>query len=255
MQYFKTHIRVSTSFALREVATRYGKHPGGYIWALLEPVSYVVLMSFLFGALARHPALGTSFPLFFATGFIAFALYSDTYRYLTSSISANRALLSYPTVAPIDAFVGRFILQSITSLLVALVILTAARMTEPHALALNWKALLEAVFYAWALALGMAFFNAALFQRYSLYEKLYSIVTKPLLLLSGVFYVPSLLPSPFREYMLLNPLTHVVILLREGFYGQSPLDGVDRFYLAEWSACLLFVGMLTFTLIPFARER
>ncbi len=60
---------------VREMSTRFGSKPGGYIWALLEPVGYIAMMTVIFGAIAHTPALGTNFILFFATGYLGYQLY------------------------------------------------------------------------------------------------------------------------------------------------------------------------------------
>jgi capsular polysaccharide transport system permease protein len=251
----KSHMRVVFAFIVREIATRYGRSPGGYLWAVVEPVAYVGMMSLLFGALARTPALGTSFPLFFATGYIGYSMYNGMAGYLSSSLSANKNLLQYPLVAPIDPFVGRAILQGLTSVVVAAVILWVAWLTEPHPSEINWAALIEATGLAWLLAAGVALTNIVLFERFKLYEKIFAIVTRPLFLLSGVFYVPEQMPHPFQEVLLANPITQCIVLFREGFYGATVTDGFDMSYLFWCVLATLFVGMFTFTMWPVGRLR
>ena len=175
--------------------------------------------------------------------------------YLTSSISANRNLFSYPIVAPIDAVVARFILQGATSVLVSGVIIGAALYQMRHVPSIGWPQILEAIFFAWVMATGIALTNIVLFFRYPLYQNIFNIVTRPLFLLSGVFYIPSEMPHPIGDILLMNPITHVVILFREGFYGGGGKDGLDVFFLAEASLAALFVGIVLFTLVPVARER
>ncbi|SFB59583.1 capsular polysaccharide transport system permease protein [Rhizobium sp. NFR07] len=255
LENFKSHMRVVFAFIVREMATRYGRSPGGYLWAILEPVAYVGMMSVLFGALARAPALGTSFPLFFATGYIAYSMYNGMAGYLSSSVSANKNLLQYPLVAPIDPFVGRAILQGLTSIVVATVILRVAWLTEPHPPAIGWAALIEATGFAWILASGIALTNIVLFQHFKIYEKIFAIVTRPLFLLSGVFYVPEQMPHPLREVLLWNPITQCIVLFREGFYGPTTTDGLDMNYLFWCVLGTAFVGMLTFTMWPIGRIR
>jgi capsular polysaccharide transport system permease protein len=250
-----SHLRVVFAFIVREIASRYGRSPGGYLWAVVEPVAYVGMMSLLFGALARTPAMGTSFPLFFATGYIAYSMYNGMAGYLSSAISANKSLLQYPLVAPIDPFIGRAILQAMTSAMVAVIILWIARQTEPHPHEILWTALIEAIGLAWILAAGVALTNVVLFERFKLYEKIFGIITRPLFLLSGVFYVPSQMPHPFQDVLLANPITQIIILFREGFYGQSVTDGFDMSYLFWWVLPVAFVGLFTFTMWPVGRLR
>ena len=69
--------RTVVALILREMATTYGRSAGGYIWAILEPVLGVALLSAVFSMALQHPGLGTNFPLFYATGFLPFAMFND----------------------------------------------------------------------------------------------------------------------------------------------------------------------------------
>ncbi|MBR9762451.1 MAG: sugar ABC transporter permease, partial [Rhodobacteraceae bacterium] len=61
---------------LREMATSQGRAPGGYLWAVLEPVAGITLMSLIFSLALRNPSLGVTFPLFYATGMLPFTLFT-----------------------------------------------------------------------------------------------------------------------------------------------------------------------------------
>ncbi|MCK8780590.1 ABC transporter permease [Rhizobium sp. NTR19] len=250
-----SHLRVVFAFIVREIASRYGRSPGGYLWAVVEPVAYVGMMSLLFGALARTPAVGTSFPLFFATGYIAYNMYNGMVGYLSSAISSNKSLLQYPLVAPIDPFIGRGILQAATSVVVAIIVLWGAYLTDPFPHEIIWSALLQATAFAWTLAAGIALTNVVLFERSKLYEKVFGVITRPLFLLSGIFYVPSQMPHPFQDILLASPITQIVILFREGFYGASVMDGFDMSYLFWWALTVISMGFFIFTMWPVVRLR
>ncbi|SMF66043.1 capsular polysaccharide transport system permease protein [Xaviernesmea oryzae] len=255
MYYLKLHTRIVSAFIIREIASRYGRSPGGYLWAFLQPIAFIVLMSLIMGSLGRMPALGESFPLFYATGFLSFNLYKGMETYLASAVRANKPLMSYPTVAPIDAVAGRFILEGATSLIVSIVILGGAMVFVRHPVQLQWTHIFEAIALAWTLALGVALMNIVLFFRFPLYEKAFGIVMRPLFLLSGVFYVPGEMPHPAREFLLDNPVTHLIMLFRWGFYGDRAAQGLDIWFLSEFTLGTLFVGMCIFTFWPVGRER
>lgn len=244
----KTYIRVVAAMIVREMSTRFGRKPGGYIWALLEPAGYIAMMTVIFGALARAPALGTSFVLFFATGYLGYQLYQAKVTYLSASVKANKPLLSYPNVAPIDAVTARYILQTLTSALVAVMVFSTIFLTLHHAPEINWPRILEAEVYAGMLALGMGMFNSVMFVKSALYEQIYGIVTRPMFLLSGVFFLPDTMPHPYRDFLLTNPICQVIMLFRSGFYPEYRAIGLSESYLAICSAVILLSGMTIFTL-------
>lgn len=256
MGYMKDHIRIVTAFLLREMATRYGSKPGGYIWSFLEPAAYIAIMSVLFQAISHTPPIGNSYILFFATGYLGFQLYKATETYVVKAVDANKNLLSYPIVSPIDPVIARFLLQAITWIVVSSIILAVCHIDVRQVTRIDFVPILLAMTFAWALALGVGLLNSVLFFSYPLYEKLFTVVTRPLLLVSGVFHLPDGLPPPFKDYLLLNPICHVVMLFRKGFYSQYRADGLDVRYLMEWSIILLAIGTLAFTsALPYLRKR
>ncbi|MBB4187368.1 capsular polysaccharide transport system permease protein [Sinorhizobium terangae] len=248
MSYFSTHFRVVGALLVREMSTRFGSKPGGYVWALLDPAAHILLMTLIFRAIARVPALGTSFALFFATGYIAFQFYQAMTSYLNSAVRANRTLLSYPNVAPIDTVVARFVLQVGTTSLVAFVVLGTIVATMRVETSLHWPAILEAVAMACLCGLGVAMVNCVLFLKYPLYEQVFSILNRPLFLISGVFFLPDSIPAPYHDLVLLNPLVHIIMGFRRGFYPEYRAIGLDMNYLYGFAFLTLFVGMLVFTL-------
>lgn len=247
LEHVVTHMRVVAALLIRETEARFGSKPGGYIWALLDPAAHVFLMTIIFQAIARAPALGASFPLFFATGYIGFQFYQATSTYLNGAVKANRPLLSYPSVAPIDTIAARYFLQLGTTVLVGIVVLGAiiAWMRVPPELA--WPAIIEAALIASILGLGMGLINNVMFLRYKLYEQIFGIVNRPLFLISGVFFLPDAIPHPYREIVLFNPLVHVVMQFRVGFYSEYRALGLDLPYVYTFAFLTLFIGMVLFT--------
>ena len=83
-------MRTIIALVLREMGATYGQSPGGYVWAIVQPIGIIVILSIGFSLLVRSPSLGTSFLLFYATGFLPF----DMYSILTQKISAALKYLS-----------------------------------------------------------------------------------------------------------------------------------------------------------------
>ena len=247
LYYLKSHFRIVPALIFREMSTRYGRKPGGYIWAFLEPVSYVVMMSFLFSVIARTPSLGTSYPLFFATGRMGYGYFKGVSDYVGSAIQSNSALLRYPTVAPFDTTIARFILQTCTSILVESVIIGTILLTLRTHGAIDFQPILLAAVITAVLAFGVGLLNASLFMHFPLYEQTYKVITRPLMLVSGVFFLPDQLPEPAREVVLYNPLCHIAILVRQGFYPGYRGYGLDLEYLIICACTALFCGFTLFT--------
>ena len=69
--------RAIIALILREMSTTYGRSPGGYLWAILQPVAMIVMLTLAFSVLLRSPSLGTSFLLFYASGFLIMRMFQE----------------------------------------------------------------------------------------------------------------------------------------------------------------------------------
>jgi capsular polysaccharide transport system permease protein len=248
MYYLKAHIRIVAALLIREISARFGDKPGGYIWAVIDPVGHIAFMSVIFMAISRHPALGISFPLFFATGYVAFQFFQGMSSYLDSAISANRALLHYPNVAPIDTIVARYILQMGTTTIVAVCVFTGLTFVNGDNIQIYWPYVIEGAFSASLLAVALSLVNNVMSARISIYDKVFAIFRRPLFLTSGVFFRPDIMPHPLRDILLLNPVCHSIMLFRMGFYSEYRPTTLDMDYLYTFTFCVLFAGLLLFSM-------
>nr|WP_234908106.1 ABC transporter permease [Ensifer canadensis] len=251
------HLRITGALISREMATRFGSKPGGYLWAIVDPVAHVTLMTLIFQAIARSPALGLSFPLFFASGYLPFNFYQRMSSFVAGTMKANRALLSYPIVSPIDALVSRFVLQFTTDAIVTIVLLLVALEASTSTSVVDFAGAAEAAIMAGLLGLGVGTMNIVLFARSPLYEQIFAIVSRPLFMVSGVFFLPDGLPEPFREYLLYNPVAHIIMYFRKSIYPEYRGEFLDTSYVLEFSAVCLVLGLvlLTFSLREIREDR
>ena len=121
------HFRTSRSImalVLREMSTTYGKSPGGYLWAILEPVAAIAVLSAAFQFVFKSPALGSNFPFYFATGYLPYMLAMTIMNNTARSIRFSKALLAYPGVTWSDAIFARTILSAMTDLLTTAIVMT-----------------------------------------------------------------------------------------------------------------------------------
>jgi capsular polysaccharide transport system permease protein len=241
------HWRVTAALVVREMSVRFGRKPGGYVWAVLDPAAHILLLTLIFQTLTRTPALGSSFALFFATGYLSFQFYQQTANYVNSAIKSNRSLLTYPNVAPIDTIAARAILQIVTTGFVAVTVLTGLQLSLRVPQTIAFAPLLEAAGLAALLGVSIALLNTVMFQKYPLYEQIYNIIHRPLFMISGIFFLPDAIPNPYREIVLINPLVHVTMLFRTGFYPSYRAAGLDLPYLIMVVVSALMIGMTVFT--------
>lgn len=246
--------RVIVALVIREMSARFGSKVGGYAWAITEPAAYILLLSAIFSAIGRRPPLGESFLLFYASGFIAMQFYTSLVGQINNAIKSNRALLSYPVVAPIDLVIGRFIMQTMTMGLIAHIVIGFAIHYSGDITRIRYEDLIPAALLGSFIATGIGLFNIVAFHKAPLYEQIFTIVTRPMFLVSGVIFLPESLPQPFRDWVLWNPIAHVILLFRKGIYPYYRAPYLDVGYLVVTTAMTLLVGLLVFSLSRTVRE-
>lgn len=236
--------RTITALMLREMATTNGRSPGGYLWAILEPVAGVALLSLVFSLALHSPSLGTNFQLFYATGIIPMGIFTMVSGRVSQSISFSRPLLAYPSVTFMDAILARFILNMLTEIMVAYLIFGGIMLFYDTKVIIKLAPIAEALALSGALALGIGTLNCFLFTRFPLWSQIWGILTRPLFLISCVFVVFDDMPVWVRDILWYNPIVHLVGLMRHGFYSSYHATYVSVGYVLGISAITMTLGLL-----------
>ncbi|MFN7050494.1 MAG: ABC transporter permease [Gemmobacter sp.] len=236
--------RSVAALMLREMSTQYGRNPGGYVWALLEPLGSIVMMSLGFSLIIREPPLGTSFLLFYATGTMPFGMFNTASGATGKALQFSRPLLAYPAVTWVDAIIARLVLNSLTSVAVSAILLTAIIMWSGGVSTINLWPVMESAGLAALLGLGIGCMNAAIGGLYPTWMMVWNILTRPLMIASGVIFLYSDLPRSAQDILWYNPLIHIIGLMRSGFYPMYHADYVTRIYVICIALPLIALGLL-----------
>ena len=203
----------------------------------------MALLSAVFALAFDAPPLGRSFPLFYASGYLLFAFYSDLAQKIGVSLRYSRPLMAYPAVTWLDALLARFLLNTLTHLLVVGIVIATMLALAGQTVA-DPLGLLAALSTAAFLGLGLGTVNAYLFERWPIWERLWAILNRPTFLLSGVLFLPDAIPRPFQDWLWLNPLTHVLTGMRAGLYDGYAPEGWMPAYPVAFASILLLFGLL-----------
>jgi len=236
--------RAISALMLREMSTRYGRTPGGYIWAMLEPLGMIILLSVAFSLLARAPALGTSFLLFKATGFLILQVFTVLGGQVGNALSFSKPLLRYPRVTWGDALLARFILNVMVVFTVTALILPGVILFEGVDVILRWGAILGAMGLTAALGFSVGCLNCFLFMRFPVWRQLWLIITRPLFLISGVIFLYDDMPPLAQSILWYNPILHLTGLMRMGFYPMYRPDYISMVFVGLCILIPMALGLL-----------
>lgn len=236
-------LRAITALILREMTSSYGRSPGGYLWKVLEPVAGIALLTVMFGLFMRQPSLGTNFALFYATGLLPFMTFLSVSGAVAQALRFSRPLLAYPAVTWLDALIARFVLNFLTELMVAYLLFFGILTIFRTRVIVDLPVVAGALALCGLLALGVGALNCFLFTRFQVWQRVWSILMRPMFLISGIFFLPERVPQPWRDYLWWNPLMQVIGLMRRGFYVSYPAPYVSVPYVLAFSGLCLLAGM------------
>lgn len=237
-------LRTIAALILREMSTSYGRTPGGYIWAILEPLAAILFLSVGFSMVMRTPSLGSSFLLYYASGYLPFSLYMSISAMTARAIQFSSGLLKYPAVTWVDALLARFILNSITQILVGALLIGGILILEDAHAVFYAPPVLEAIGLAMLIALGVGTINCVLIGLFPLWGTVWNIITRPLFLASGVLFLYEDLPRAAQNIIWYNPLIHIPGLFRTGIFPTYSADYASPLYVSTIALTLLAFGLL-----------
>lgn len=233
---------------LREMKTRFGKFRLGYLWAPLEPLAHMLVMLLIFGYLMQKTMPDISFPVFLINGIIPFFLFSNITNRSVSAIEANQGLFSYRPVRPIDTIIARTLLESFISGIVYTFLMFSLGLLGEEIQINN----LILLFCVWLLLIIFSFGVGLIFMvvghRYPESEKFLPIILKPLYFISCIMFSMNHIPADYQQYLLWNPIVHIVEISRECVVNSYHIENVSIGYLAFSSLITLFSGLALYSI-------
>ncbi|MEP3295040.1 ABC transporter permease [Tateyamaria sp.] len=237
-------MRTIIALLLREMSTTYGRSALGYLWAILEPVGGIALMSLVFSYAFRSPAIGTNFPLFFASGMLPFVAYLDMSQKVSVALRFSKSLLFYPGVTFVDALLARALMSAITQIMIMAIVLVGLVIVFSLRIIVDYPALALALAMSFSLALGIGTLNCYLLSTYPVWERTWAILNRPLFIISCVFFLFDAIAQPYRDWLWWNPLIHVVGQMRHAIYATYEAQYVSPIYVFSIALLTFALGLL-----------
>lgn len=231
---------------LRELQTRFGQYRLGYLWILLEPALHIGVMLLVFGSIS-HTISGIDFEVFLVNGIIPFFLFRTTVSQSLGAVQANQGLFSYRPVKPIDTLIARSFLELflyfIAYLFFSVILLW-------FGFKISFEAIPALLGY-WVVLSLLSFSLALIFMVIGdisqELNKFIPMLFFILYFLSAVVYTIHLIPIEYRQYLLWNPIIHLLELMRHAVAPNYPLaKGISLLYVTEWIIGSLFLGLLLY---------
>jgi lipopolysaccharide transport system permease protein len=210
------------SFAKRDIRAKYKQTILGVAWAVIQPVSLMIVFTLVFSLFARVPSEGIPYPIFSYSVLIFWTFFATSLSQGTVAMTANATLVR-KIYFPRETLLLAVMLSALVDLGVAGLILVA--MFVYYQVALSWAAL-------WViplLALEVLFVLAVILMTSSLQVYFRDMGhALPLLLqlwmyASPIAYPLTSVPEWLRPFYLLNPMAGIIDGFRRALlHGEHP---------------------------------
>jgi capsular polysaccharide transport system permease protein len=238
-----TQMQVVFAVLLRETKTRFGDNQLGYLWAFIGQGLIIGMFIAFSRFVGRVAPPGLSVVAYLTTGIVPFSLFRDTASKCMAAIDSNRGLLFYPQVRPLDLVIARALLEALTYLGVMALFLGGLALYEgPPRIDSFLRAFLGfALASAFGAGLGLLCCGLGIFT--PTIERLFPSLLRAMFWFSAVFHPVESLPKVMRSVVLLNPLTHAIELIRDGWFPGYDGRLADPLYVLQWILVLAFLGL------------
>jgi capsular polysaccharide transport system permease protein len=244
LERLRSQCRVISALIIRETRTRFADAKLGYGWALIEPILHITLLSVTFAVLMQgRPPIGTHFFIFYYTGLIPYHIFVHTSSGMSHAIIGNGPVLQLPPVTTFDVIAARGLLEIITDVIIAVILLIGFGAIGLAAAPDDLWSPSVALLVTAAFGYGFGYINAVLTVFFRSWEKVYGQVTRVLYFVSGIFYVPGMMPDWARDALAWNPLLHAIDWFRAGFFASYQPHWLDRSYLVTLAILSLLGGL------------
>ena len=235
--------RVLWALLLRESSLRLGPYRFGHLLVLTDMIWGTAFLGVLQYFLGNSPPYGNSVIFYMFTGVFTFTLYRILHTRVGAALSANRALLSYPVVRPVDTMLARAGLETAFQLTAFLIFFSAFLWAGLADFPAHPLELLEAIAATILLGFGMGVTGMILRSLWETWGTIDSMISRLLFFISGIFFQVEFTPPYVRDVLTLNPLVHALEWVRYCIYPNYFTQILDRQYLITWGLVTAVFGL------------
>jgi lipopolysaccharide transport system permease protein len=229
----------------RDVVVRYKQTVLGAGWAILQPLINMIVLSVIFGTLAKTNTEGIPRPIFTFAALLPWGLFSKALSDAGRSMLSNRNMITkiyFPRlIIPLSSVLGGVVDFAIQFLILILMMVYYQYMPTSAIWTLPLFLLLALIS-----ALGFGLWLSALNVLYRDVNYILPFLTQLWLLLTPVAYSANEVPAQWQALYALNPMVGVVEGFRWALLGASTPPGPVLYISTAISVLLLLSGMFYF---------
>lgn len=228
----------------RNFASKYKGSVLGILWSVIKPLLIMILMTIIFSTLFKRSI--ENYPVYILSGKCLYDFFNLGTNSGLYAIRLNQNILK-TTSAPKSIFIIGGILSEVINLVISLIILLGVMLATNAAFYFD-KIILSIIplISLTIMILGLGFMLSIFSVYYSDVQHLWGVVTQMGMYASAIFYPMDIIPEPFHQYLILNPIFWAIDQFRS-FVMLGIIPNVNYILnLLIFSSIILVIGIIIF---------
>ena len=233
------------ALSVHRVKVRYKQSVLGAFWAILQPLSVMLIFTFVFSVIARMPSEGAPYALFAYTALLPWNYFSSGVSNATTSLTKHAQFVT-KVYFPREILPITYVAAALFDLVVASTLLGALMIYYKVSLTINALYVVPIIFVLTCFALAMSFFLSATQVRFRDIGVAVPLLLQVWLFATPVIYPLSAVPARFRALYELNPMVGIIENFRQVMLRGGAPDINSLLFSAAASLTLLVLSYLFF---------
>jgi capsular polysaccharide transport system permease protein len=211
---------------IRELVTRFGRENIGFLWIMVEPLLFAVLVGIVWRFMKGPEEHGVSVVAFVASGYIPLTLFRNAVGRSVRVFSVNGSLMYHRQIKVLDFIFVRFLIEMIGAMMAYLFIGTLLILLNEFPVPADLGAFFTGWFLYCLFSFSLCLVLAPLSEMSDVLEKFMPVTIYIMIPFSGTFAMVSWLTPEAQNAMYYSPFVHAMELMRQGIFGSR----VDAHY-------------------------
>jgi lipopolysaccharide transport system permease protein len=237
-------------FVRRDFVAKYKQTVLGPIWFFIQPLFQTLVLTVVFGGMAKLSTDGVPPILFYLSGVTAWNYFANCLKTTSNTFTANASLFGkvyFPrAVTPLSIVISNLIQFSIG--LILFLVFYAYFILAGSDIRPNWAITLLPIliFIMGFMGLGLGMIVSAMTTRYRDLQYLVEFGVQLLMYATPVILPLSAVPEKYKFIMLLNPMTGIIETFKYAFLNTGQFSWGLLTYSLIFTVIVFILGLLIF---------
>lgn len=192
----------------------------GIFWSVLKPLLIMILLTMIFSTLFSNKI--ENYPVYFLSGKCIYDFFSFATNYSTRVIKNNKNILK-STSAPKHIFVLGSVISEFINFLITIIILIVVMIVTDSTFHPTIPLAIIPIISLLMTIIGIGLILSLVCIYYTDIEHLWGVITMLTMYASAIFYPMDIIPQPYHNIMVLNPIFWIIDQFRSlAIYGIVP---------------------------------